>query len=157
MKSITNLILETFRLNGALLEAGDGLVADLDLSSARWQVLGVIAMSSTSLPVSHIARNMGLSRQAVQRVVNELTDQTWLRFEQNPHHQRAKLVVLTPKGKSIYEAAMERQRPWAAALANGLAEQDILATLKILKLLRTKLESQNISQKVEKINVEEFA
>src|SRR5215210_6586367 len=63
--AITELILETFRLNGRLLAAGDALVRDLGLTSARWQVLGAVAMSPVPLPVSHIARNMGLSRQGV--------------------------------------------------------------------------------------------
>jgi hypothetical protein len=42
MTQITDLILETFRLNGELLTAGDRLVADLSLTSARWQVLGAV-------------------------------------------------------------------------------------------------------------------
>ena len=65
---LTDLIVETFRLNGRLLAAGDGLVADLGLTSARWQVLGAIAASPVPLPVASIARNMGLSRQGVQRL-----------------------------------------------------------------------------------------
>jgi DNA-binding MarR family transcriptional regulator len=28
-------------------------------------------------------------------------------FEPNPHHQRAKLVPLTPRGKAAYDAAMK--------------------------------------------------
>ncbi|WP_349017006.1 hypothetical protein [Bradyrhizobium sp. Arg237L] len=52
----TQLILEAFRLNGGLITAGDRLVADLGLTSARWQVLGVIALSPTVEPV---ARSMG--------------------------------------------------------------------------------------------------
>jgi hypothetical protein len=45
----TELILETFRLNGLLLEAGDRLVADIGLTSARWQVLGAIALAPVPL------------------------------------------------------------------------------------------------------------
>jgi DNA-binding MarR family transcriptional regulator len=61
-----------FRLNGALLVSGDALVGDLGLTSARWQVLGAIALSPVPLPVAHLARNMGLTRQAVQRSVDEM-------------------------------------------------------------------------------------
>ncbi|MDH3233798.1 MAG: MarR family transcriptional regulator, partial [Alphaproteobacteria bacterium] len=42
VEAVTALILETFRLNGRLLAAGDRLVGDLGLTSARWQVLGAI-------------------------------------------------------------------------------------------------------------------
>ena len=91
--AITELILETFRLNGRLLAAGDALVRDLGLTSARWQVLGAVAMSPVPLPVSHIARNMGLSRQGVQRVADELEARGIVRFAPNPHHRRARLVL----------------------------------------------------------------
>src|SRR3712207_7347407 len=86
--AVTELILETFRLNGRLLAAGDALVRDLGLTSARWQVLGAVAMSPAPLPVSHIARNMGLSRQNVQRLANELEAQGIIRFAANPHQDR---------------------------------------------------------------------
>src|SRR5215208_6750807 len=109
---ITGLILETFRLNGRLLTAGDALVSDLGLTSALWQVLGAVAMSPMPLPVSHIARNMGLTRQTVQRTANELEADGFVRFAPNPHHQRAKLVLLTDLGRTTYEKARRRQRPW---------------------------------------------
>ena len=41
--AVTQLILDVFRLNGRLLIAGDRLVGELGLTSARWQVLGAIA------------------------------------------------------------------------------------------------------------------
>jgi DNA-binding MarR family transcriptional regulator len=91
--AITDLVLETFRLNGRLLASGDALVADLGLTSARWQVLGATVLSPTPLSVAQIARNMGLTRQAVQRLANEMEGDGLLRFAPNPHHQRAKLVV----------------------------------------------------------------
>jgi DNA-binding MarR family transcriptional regulator len=140
--ALTDLILETFRLNGRLLAAGDLVVADLGLTSARWQVLGAVAMSPVPLPVAHIARNMGLSRQAVQRLANELEGQGVLRFGPNPHHLRAKLVLLTEHGRTLYEAAAARQAPWVAALGEGLAEATIEAATRLLRTIRTRLEAQ---------------
>ena len=70
--AVTALILEAFRLNGRLLAAGDALVAGLGLTSARWQVLGAVAASPASLSVAQIARGMGLTRQAVQRLANDM-------------------------------------------------------------------------------------
>src|SRR5689334_21483854 len=133
----TELILETFRLNGRLLAAGDALVRDLGLTSARWQVLGAVAMSRVPLPVSHTARNMGLSRQGVQRVADELEARGIVRFAPNPHHRRARLVLLTERGRALYEAAAERQGPWAAALSDGLPVE---AATGLLRALRDRLE-----------------
>jgi DNA-binding MarR family transcriptional regulator len=138
--AVTQLILETFRLNGCLLMAGDALVADVGLTSARWQVLGAIALSPVPLPVAHIARNMGLTRQAVQRLANAMERDGLLRFAPNPHHQRAKLVLLTPLGKAAYDATMKRQGPWASSLANGLSIKQIAAVTATLRTIRQRLE-----------------
>lgn len=138
--TITDLVLETSRLNGRLLAAGDSLVADIGLTSARWQVLGAIALSPVQLPVAHIARNMGLTRQAVQRLVGEMVDGGLLRLARNPYHQRAKLVLLTPRGKRTFDAAMKRQLPWADDLAAGLNRKEIAAATALLRKIRLRLE-----------------
>jgi len=141
--SITELVLETFRLNGCLLVAGDALVKDIGLTSARWQVLGAIALSEVPLSVAHMARNMGLTRQAVQRLANEMERDGLVRFGPNPHHQRAKLVLLTPRGKTAYDAAIKRQGPWASGLANGLSVKRIKAATLTLRAIRQRLEDRS--------------
>ena len=138
--ALTELILETFRLNGRLLAAGDALVADLGLTSARWQVLGAVAMAPVPLPVAHIARNMGIARQAVQRIANELAEEGIVEFAPNPHHQRAKLVLPTEAGRQAFVQARQRQRPWARRLTDGVAGEDIQTALSVLRTIREKLE-----------------
>jgi DNA-binding MarR family transcriptional regulator len=138
--AVTALILETFRLNGRLLAAGDALVRGLGLSSARWQVLGAVAAAPIPLSVARIARLMGLTRQAVQRLANDMERDGLLRFAVNPHHQRAKLVVMTSRGQAAYGAAMKHQRPWAQALTQGLTAQQIASATVILTRLRQRLE-----------------
>jgi DNA-binding MarR family transcriptional regulator len=139
--AITDLVLETFRLNGRLLASGDALVADLGLTSARWQVIGAVALSPVPLSVAQVARDMGLTRQAVQRLVNEMEADGLLRFAPNPHHQRAKLVVLTPGGKSAFAAAMKRQGEWATELGAGLDARKIAAATAMLRRVRQRLEN----------------
>jgi DNA-binding MarR family transcriptional regulator len=144
--AVTALILETFRLNGRLLAAGDDLVRGLDLTSARWQVLGAVAAAPIPLSVAQVARSMGLTRQAVQRLANEMERDGLLRFAANPNHRRAKLVVLTPRGQSAYGAAMKRQHPWAQALAQGLTVQQVSAATLVLKRLRQRLERDETAE-----------
>ena len=139
--ALTAVMLDIFRANGALLAAGDRLVEPLGLTSARWQVLGSIALSDHALPVAHLARVMGLSRQAVQRVVNDLEAEGFVRFEPNPHHKRAHLVVLTGKGADVYAAASEKEAPWANALAEGLSTEDLETVHRVLATLNRRLET----------------
>jgi len=140
-EAITELILETFRLNGRLLEAGNELVGPLELTSARWQVLGAIENSPTPLPVAHIARNMGLSRQAVQRLANEMEKDGLVQFAPNPHHERAKFVLMTHRGKQACRSAMSKQQWWAESLAEGFSIDAIRDAVHVLRRLRHKLET----------------
>jgi DNA-binding MarR family transcriptional regulator len=83
---------------------------------------------------------MGLTRQAVQRVANELEANGFVRFAPNPHHQRAKLVMLTRKGEAAYRSAMNRWEPQAAALGAGAILKDVETTLATLRRMRQRLE-----------------
>lgn len=141
----TSLFLETFRLNGRLLASGDRLVAGLGLTSARWQVLGAVAMAERPMPVPHIARKMGLSRQNVQRIVNDLEDAGYVTFAPNPHHKRAKLVVLTGQGRETYDAAHRVQVPWTNGLGASLRPEDIQTALQVLQSLRAALDTEDAS------------
>jgi len=140
--AVSLLILEVFRLNGRLLAVGDRLMAPLGLTSARWQVLGAIALSSTAEPVARLARSMGLNRQGVQRIVNELAEEGFVAFQDNPHHRRAKLVTLTAKGRTACNAADRLQKPWVNALAKGLDAGAIAAASRIIETLRKRLEDE---------------
>jgi DNA-binding MarR family transcriptional regulator len=137
-KSVTDLILATFRLNGRLLAAGDQLTRDLGLSSARWQVMG--ALADGPLPVAQIARNMGLTRQSVQRIVDVLAEEQLVTFAENPYHQRAKLVRLTERGTELLEEVTRRQATWVNQLAKELPPHELNAAVRLLETVRQRLE-----------------
>ncbi|MCS6622335.1 MarR family transcriptional regulator [Roseibacterium beibuensis] len=139
---MTDIMLETFRLNGTLLAAGDALVADLGLTSARWQVLGAVILEDRPLTVAQIARRMGLTRQSVQRVVSDLEAVQLVRFEDNPDHKRAKLVALTEAGEAAYAEADTRQIAWARDLADGMEPGALSTTVRVLQLLRARNEAR---------------
>jgi len=141
-EATTELILDVFRLNGRLLIAGDRLVADLGLTSARWQVLGAIASADRPESVARHARNMGLHRQGVQRIVNEMAKEGIVEFQQNPHHKRAQHVLLTVKGRQVFDAAIALQIPWVNALSKGLKPKDIATAKRVIDQLKTGLEQE---------------
>ena len=139
---MTELVLETFRLNGRLLASGDRLVEPLGLTSARWQVMGAIHFAESPQPVSWLARSMGLSRQGVQRIANELEKEGIVSFEPNPHHRRASLVVLTAKGRDAYDAAEQRQTEWVNALSQDFEADDLACALKVMTTMRARIEGE---------------
>ena len=120
--------------------SGDRLIAELGLTSARWQVLGAIHFAKAPQPVSWLARSMGLNRQGVQRVVNELEAEGFVKFRPNPNHRRAHLVILTRKGEAAYAAAERLQIPWANDLAKGLRADDVRRATGLMASVRRRLE-----------------
>ncbi|MEL7536915.1 MAG: helix-turn-helix domain-containing protein [Pseudomonadota bacterium] len=137
------MILETFRLNGALLTAGDVLVEDLGLTSARWQVLGALGLADKPMTVAQIGRRMGISRQAVQRLVNEMVADGLLVLQDNPEHKRSRLVALTNTGRRAYADADSRQIAWVNELGAGLKASDIGNAAAVLKTLHERLSRKN--------------
>lgn len=139
-EALTGLILDLFRANGRLLIAGDRLVASLGLTSARWQILAAIFDAERPEPVAWLARNLGANRQNVQRIVNDLERDGLVVFETNPHHRRAQLVVLTDKGRQVYDAAGRLQIPWINGLSDGLSVKEIGMAHRVIGALRDRLE-----------------
>jgi DNA-binding MarR family transcriptional regulator len=118
--ALTRLVLAIFRANGRLLAAGDELVAPIGLSSARYQVLGAIALAGAPLTVPNIARTMGLTRQGVQKQVDLLVGEGLLALVPNPGHRRSPLVGLTAAGRRAYARADVRWRKLARRLTAPL-------------------------------------
>ncbi|MBB4146185.1 MarR family winged helix-turn-helix transcriptional regulator [Rhizobium rhizoryzae] len=127
------LALTIFAANGRLISAGNELVAHLGLTSAWWQVLGALRYSPVPLPAASIARNMGLTRQAVQRIVDVLADKGLIEFQNNPHHRRAKLVVLTAAGLKAVTDAENVVAPLDQAIANKIGSDRLREAIKTLE------------------------
>jgi len=139
------LALEIFRLNGALIKFGDALVKKLGLTSARWQVLGSIAHGAGRFSVARLADNMGLARQSVQRIVDELAQAGLVGFAPNPAHKRAKLVVMTPLGENLFAQANALWAPVAEAMTGWLDAGRLAETTENLAALRARLEQEGSS------------
>lgn len=135
--ALTDLIFETFRLNRCLIAAGDRLTADLGLTSARWQVLRAIGEQPRS--VAQIARQMGLSRQAVQRIADVLVEEGFATFGDNPDHKRAKLVDLSDRGREVLEEADRRHARWSKRLAASFGVAPMNSALWLLQTIRRRL------------------
>lgn len=106
-----------FYLNGQLLGLGEGFARPVGLTAARWLVLG--AVFAEPKPVAQIAREIGVTRQSVQRIADVLVHSGLAQYQPNPAHRRAKLLRPTEEGLE----AVHRVSPAHAAFADRLAEE----------------------------------
>lgn len=151
----TQVILSVFRANGLLLAAGDLLAGEEQLTAARWQVLGAVALAQAPLTVPQIARRMGLTRQSVHATVKRLEADGLLQLESNADHRRSRLVRLTECGRARYGALAARQARWSNRLAEGLELSALKTTTQTLGELCKRLESElrHTSQSPENMNL----
>jgi DNA-binding MarR family transcriptional regulator len=136
---LTGTALAVFRLNGQFLSAAEQLARPAGLTAAWWQVLGAVLREP--LPVSGIARAMGITRQSVQRIADLLVAKGLAEYVPNPAHRRAKLLRPTEEGRE----AVRRIEPGHAALAKRLADRlgpaEFAETVRVLERLSRALEA----------------
>ena len=107
------LVADVYEFAGLLRRSGEAIAAAEGQTQARWQFLSVI--SDGALTVPQAARRLGVTRQAVQRIANELVHDGLVDSRTNPDHQTSALVSLTDHGRSVLArisklAAVENQR-----------------------------------------------
>lgn len=111
------VIKTVFRLNGQNLAIGEELARPAGLTAARWLVLSAVLQQPATVP--DIAREIGNTRQSVQRIADLLVEQGLAAYQENPAHLRSKLVAPTDRGRR----AVRRIKPAHAALAERLVEE----------------------------------
>jgi DNA-binding MarR family transcriptional regulator len=129
----TEIVLEIFKLGGFLVSEGDQICFEFGITSARWKIIGALYLAGEPQTVPQIARSMGLTRQAVQRLVNAMHDDGFLIFKQNPDHKRAKLIDISDLGKEIFIKLDEKQSKWATSRSSDIPQAELETTLSVLK------------------------
>ena len=100
------LIADVYELAGLSRSTSEAVAAERGQTAARWHVMSVLFDGRRTVP--EIADRLGLARQSVQRVVDELERESLVRFVSNPAHRRSRLVELTPAGRRVADDLFER-------------------------------------------------
>ena len=78
-------------------QQGEEMAGSVGQSQARWQTMWTI--DSGQLTVPQVARRLGVSRQNIQRIADELRRERLLRLIDNPDHKTSPLLQLTAAGR----------------------------------------------------------
>jgi DNA-binding MarR family transcriptional regulator len=90
------------------------------------------------MTVPQMGRIMALSRQFVQRTVNDAVAHGWAEIIPNPAHQRSSLIRLTDGGRTTITAILAREHALNRQVGGDLTDAEITACVRVLKeLLRT--------------------
>lgn len=133
--ALTSLVVPVSELQVEFLYAAESVAERHGLTPARWQVLGAALAQAQS--VADIARTLGLARQSVQRVADDVVELGWGDWATNPRHARAKLLVPTEAGRQVLEATQRDQLQWADAVGSRLNPDDVAALRGLMERVTT--------------------
>jgi DNA-binding MarR family transcriptional regulator len=101
------------------------------LSIPEWRVVAVVGQQGTPSTQEVIERT-GMDRVRVSRAVIRLADKGLLDRLAHPRDQRAQVLRLSRKGRTVYERIVPLARALQASLASALSEAEQRQLLAIL-------------------------
>jgi DNA-binding MarR family transcriptional regulator len=136
---------EVLRTAGRLVaatptSAGGGLTGSQNL------VLTAVVRAERPPTVPQIARSLGHSRQAVQRLADVLVDRGLVETVDNPDHKRARRLVPTSTGRTAYREADLLSRTWARRVTHDLSDEQLATAVETLRALRHNIEIDAANQ-----------
>jgi len=140
MDDVGKLVAEIYECAGLFRKQGERVAAQSGQTQARWQVLSVVSGGSFTVP--QIARRLGVTRQSVQRVANELRKDDLVDFAANPDHQTSQIVVISPKGKSILTEITNNAKEY---------HQNLQASVGSTNVKRMRKDMQKINKQLKQI------
>jgi DNA-binding MarR family transcriptional regulator len=134
-EQLTELVLNVFRANGALSAWGDEFAAVTGLSTARWQMLGAVALAAQPMTAPRLAAQMGMTRQGAQKQLNVLVQEGLVEAQANPTHRRSPHYLLTAHGRTLFDSIDARWNGHAAQASSSFRGQDLESAIAVLKTL----------------------
>jgi DNA-binding MarR family transcriptional regulator len=136
---LSSLAQTAFKLNGQFLDLAEHLARPAGITAAWWQVLGAVVRDP--LPVAQIAREMGITRQSVQRIADLLVDRGLAEYRDNPAHRRAKLLAPTQQGRAVLAKITPGHAAFAQRLAKTAGRQELAHALAAMTKLSETLDA----------------
>ncbi len=138
--ALTDLIRAVLRMNATAQKSGTRLMRGTGITNARWQTLSDLFALEQRVTVSGLARYMGLTRQAVQRLADDMANDGLVEFVENPGDARAMHLLLTAAGKATYHDALEREWQWTNAIAADFDVEEITRAVALLEAITRKMQ-----------------
>ncbi|MER5426771.1 MarR family winged helix-turn-helix transcriptional regulator [Streptosporangium roseum] len=87
------------------------------------------------MTVPQMGRAQALSRQFVQRMINDAAARNLVESVPNPAHKRSSLIRLTEEGRAAIIAVIDRERAVLRQAGGDLSDTEIAACIRVLSHL----------------------
>ncbi|SPH18642.1 hypothetical protein DEA8626_02182 [Defluviimonas aquaemixtae] len=135
------LIVEIRGAFNELKSLSDEMIVDLGVTAAMRAVLEHLDRHGPAT-VPQIAKAKSVTRQHIQVLADLLVEKGFAKYEDNPAHQRSRLVVPTPSGDALFAEVSKREARVIARLGQSLTEEELEAAATVLQHLRDGLRKE---------------
>ncbi|CQR60180.1 MarR family winged helix-turn-helix transcriptional regulator [Streptomyces leeuwenhoekii] len=135
---LAHRLTEVYDLVGPLYRrAQRGVEQGLATEGLSVGVRAVLALLHRHGPmtVPQMGRAQAISRQFVQRMVNDAAAQGLVESIPNPAHRRSSLIRLTDEGGAVIAAVLDREHALLREVGGGLTDAEVAACLRVLGLM----------------------
>ena len=87
-----------------------------------------------------MGRAQAISRQFVQRMVNDAAARGLVESVPNPAHRRSSLIRLTDEGRAVVTAVLDRENVLLGQVGGGLTDSDLTTCLRVLGAMLSALD-----------------
>ncbi|MFN3363295.1 MAG: hypothetical protein ACK40W_04970 [Allorhizobium sp.] len=114
--------------------------------TVRMRAVLEILHAHGSASVPEIAMKLEIKRQYVQLMINETLAEGLTVGRTNPRHKRSTMIALTPKGQSLIEEVVMREKRLVEQLGAEIDASDIETALQVVRILLEKLKVEEEEQ-----------
>jgi DNA-binding MarR family transcriptional regulator len=114
--------------------------------TVRMRAVLEILHAHGSASVPELAMKLEIKRQYVQLMVNETLEAGLTVGRTNPRHKRSAMIALTPKGQSLIEDVVMREKRLVEQLGAEIEASDIETALQVVMTLLEKLKTDREEQ-----------
>jgi DNA-binding MarR family transcriptional regulator len=114
------------------------LHARLGLTAGQWDLLREIDRRAP-VGIAELARLLGVSRQYVHRLGDELVRAGYVRLKPDPRDRRVRLIELTTAARARFDEEAARERAVERMLAAGFGTDELAVTVSVLARLADRL------------------
>jgi DNA-binding MarR family transcriptional regulator len=133
-KALIALIDATRLAFNQMRSSADAAHADLGVTAAMRAMLERLARGGPQT-VPDMARARNVSRQHIQKIVDNLGEAGLIDLQANPAHKRSPLVVLSADGRKLFRTIEKREATILAGIGKALGGHDLAAATGTLKAL----------------------
>ena len=127
-----DLLSERHMLLRRVMEQDWNAISEVPIANSEWYMMSRIYKQETT--ISHITKNVNISRQATHKVIKKLVDKQLVEVRDHEQNKKLKSIQLTAYGEKCFEQYAELMQNLERKIADTIGKDRLFLLKDLLKL-----------------------